>query len=81
MKIQKEEKKYVDYYNENFNNIKLREFDGSNLVFPNMNPDIKLRPHQLNAIARILYSKDNTLLNHCVGAGKSFIMIAGGLWK
>ncbi len=44
-----------------------------------MNPDIKLRPHQLNAIARILYSKDNTLLNHCVGAGKSFIMIAGAM--
>ena len=42
-----------------------------------MNPDIKLRPHQRNAIARILYSKDNTLLNHCVGAGKSFEMIAG----
>lgn len=71
--------KYVDYYNENFNNIKLREFDGSNLVFPNINPDIKLRPHQLNAIARILFSKDNTLLNHCVGAGKSFEMIAGAM--
>lgn len=64
-------------YNENFNNIRLREYDGSNLSLPNMNPDIKLRPHQENAIARILYSKDNTLLNHCVGAGKSFEMIAG----
>ena len=69
--------KYVKFYNENFNNIRLREYDGSNLTFPNMNPDIKLRPHQRNAIARILYSKDNTLLNHCVGAGKSFEMIAG----
>lgn len=69
--------KYVKYYNEKFNNIRLREYDGSNLTFPNMNPDIKLRPHQKNAIARILYSKDNTLLNHCVGAGKSFEMIAG----
>lgn len=69
--------KYVKYYNENFNNIRLREYDGSNLTFPNMNPDIKLRPHQKDAIARILYSKDNTLLNHCVGAGKSFEMIAG----
>lgn len=68
---------YVDYYNEKFNNIRLREYDGSNLSFPNMNPDIKLRPHQRDAIARILYSKDNTLLNHCVGAGKSFEMIAG----
>lgn len=71
--------KYVKFYNENFNNIRLREFDGSNLVFPNINPDIKLRPHQLNAIARILFSKDNTLLNHCVGAGKSFEMIAGAM--
>lgn len=69
--------KYVKYYNWNFNNIRLREYDGSNLTFPSMNPDIKLRPHQRNAIARILYSKDNTLLNHCVGAGKSFEMIAG----
>ena len=69
--------KYVKFYNENFNNIRLREYDGSNLTFPNMNPDIKLRPHQRNAIARILYSKGNTLLNHCVGAGKSFEMIAG----
>lgn len=69
--------KYVKYYNENFNNIRLREYDGSHLTFPNMNPDIKLRLHQKNAVARILYSKDNTLLNHCVGAGKSFEMIAG----
>lgn len=69
--------KYVKYYNWNFNNIRLREYDGSNLTFPSMNPDIKLRAHQKNGIARILYSKDSTLLNHCVGAGKSFEMIAG----
>lgn len=68
-------KKYVDYYNESFNNIRLREYDGSHLTFPGMNPDIKLRPHQVNAIARIMYG-ENALLAHCVGAGKSFEMIA-----
>ena len=64
-------------YNGKFNRIKLREYDGSNLFLPNMNKTIELRPHQKNAIARILYSKDNTLLAHCVGAGKTFEMIAG----
>lgn len=68
-------KKYVDYYNENFNNIRLREYDGSHLTFPGMNPDIKLRKHQTNAIARIIYG-GNTLLAHCVGAGKTFEMVA-----
>lgn len=67
----------VDIYNRKFNRIKLREYDGSNLFLPNMNNNIKLRPHQKNAIARILYSKDNSLLAHCVGAGKTFEMIAG----
>ena len=67
----------VDIYNRKFNRIKLREYDGSNLFLPNMNNTIKLRPHQKNAIARILYSKDNSLLAHCVGAGKTFEMIAG----
>lgn len=67
----------VNLYNKQFNRIKLREFDGSNLVFPNMSSDISLRPHQKNGIARILYSKDNTLLAHCVGAGKTFEMVAG----
>lgn len=67
----------VDIYNRKFNRIKLREYNGSNLFLPNMNNTIKLRPHQKNAIARILYSKDNSLLAHCVGAGKTFEMIAG----
>lgn len=68
-------KKYVDYYNENFNNIRLREYDGSHLTFPGMNPDIKLREHQVNAIARTIYG-GSTLLAHCVGAGKTFEMVA-----
>ena len=67
--------KYVDYYNETFNNIRLREYDGSHLQFPGMNPGIELKPHQKNAIARILLG-GNTLLAHCVGAGKSFEMMA-----
>ena len=67
----------VDIYNRTFNKIKLREYDGSKLFLPNMNKTIELRPHQKNAIARILYSKDNTLLAHCVGAGKTFEMIGG----
>ncbi len=67
--------KYVSYYNELFNNTRLREYDGSFLQFPGMNPAIALRPHQKNAIARILLG-GNTLLAHCVGAGKSFEMIA-----
>lgn len=68
-------KKYVSKYNENFNNIRLREYDGRHLTFPGMNPDIKLRPHQVNAIARIIYG-GNALLAHCVGAGKTFEMVA-----
>lgn len=68
-------KKYVEFYNENFNNIRLREYDGSHLTFPGMTPEIELRPHQRNAIARVLYG-GNTLLAHCVGAGKTFEMIA-----
>lgn len=67
--------KYVDYYNETFNNIRLREYDGSHLQFPGMNPEIELKPHQKNAVARILLG-GNTLLAHCVGAGKSFEMMA-----
>ena len=67
--------KYVDYYNETFNNVRLREYDGSHLEFPGMNPDIHLKPHQANAVARILLG-GNTLLAHCVGAGKSFEMMA-----
>jgi len=67
--------KYVTYYNETFNNIRLREYDGSHLTFPGMNPEIELKPHQKNAVARILMG-GNTLLAHCVGAGKSFEMMA-----
>ncbi len=67
--------KYVTYYNETFNNIRLREYDGSHLQFPGMNPEIVLKPHQKNAVARILMG-GNTLLAHCVGAGKSFEMMA-----
>ena len=62
--------KYVEYYNETFNNIRLREYDGSHLQFPGMNPAIELKPHQKNAVARILLG-GNTLLAHCVGAGYS----------
>ncbi|MDE5700793.1 MAG: DEAD/DEAH box helicase family protein [Lachnospiraceae bacterium] len=72
---QERRQKYVKYYNETFNNIRLRTYDGSHLTFPGMNPEIKLRDHQKNAIARILYG-GNTLLAHCVGAGKTFTMMA-----
>ena len=66
----------VNLYNKQFNRIKLREYDGSYLALPNMSNLITLKQHQKNAIARILYSKDNTLLAHCVGAGKTFEMVA-----
>ena len=62
-------------YNDRFNCIVPRQYDGSHLTFPGKNPNITFRPHQLNAIARGLYG-GNTLLAHCVGAGKSFEMIA-----
>nr|WP_051354354.1 helicase-related protein [Leptotrichia trevisanii] len=62
-------------YNEKFNSVRLREFDGSNLTFDGINPEIKLRQHQLNAVARTLYG-GNTLLAHVVGAGKTFEMVA-----
>lgn len=67
--------KYERYYNETFNCIRLREYDGSYLQFPGMNPEIELLPHQKNAVARILFG-GNTLLAHCVGAGKTFEMVA-----
>lgn len=67
--------KYVDFYNTNFNNIRLREYDGAHLKFPGMSPEIMLRPHQKNAVARILYG-GNTLLAHVVGAGKTYTMQA-----
>ena len=65
-------------YNERFNSIRPREYDGSHLTFPGMNPEIELRPHQKNAIAHILYG-GNTLLAHCVGAGKTFEMAAAAM--
>ena len=65
-------------YNELFNSTRPREYDGSHLKFPGMTPDITLRPHQLNAVAHQLYG-DNTLLAHCVGAGKTFEMIAAAM--
>ena len=65
-------------YNERFNSFRPREFDGSHLVFPGMNPEIDLRPHQVNAIARVLYG-GNTLLAHVVGAGKTFEMTAAAM--
>ena len=64
-----------EMYNEKFNSIRPREYDGSHLIFPNMNPEIALRPHQLNAVAHSLYG-GNTLLAHAVGAGKTYEMIA-----
>lgn len=65
----------VAYYNRHFNNIKPREYDGSHLIFPGMNTEIQLRDHQKNAIAHTLYG-GNTLLAHCVGAVKTFEMVA-----
>ena len=62
-------------YNERFNSIRHREYDGSHINFYGMNPEIKLRPHQINAIAHIMYG-GNTLLAHTVGAGKTFEMVA-----
>ena len=65
-------------YNALFNNIRPREYDGSHIRFSGMTPEISLRPHQKNAVAHILYGK-NTLLAHCVGAGKTFEMIAAAM--
>lgn len=68
----------VRKYNDKFNSIRPREYDGSHLVFDGMNPEITLRPHQLNAIAHAIYG-NNTLFAHEVGAGKSFEMIASAM--
>ena len=65
-------------YNERFNSIRPREYDGSHIQFEGMNPEITLMSHQKNAVAHILYG-NNTLLAHCVGAGKTFQMIAAGM--
>ena len=68
----------VKAYNEKFNSVRNREYDGSNLSFDGMSTDISLRPHQKNAIARILYG-GNSLLAHVVGAGKTFEMVASSM--
>lgn len=68
----------VAKYNELFNSTRPREYDGSHLKFPGMTPDIELKPHQKNAVAHILYG-NNTLLAHCVGAGKTFEMTAAAM--
>lgn len=68
----------VKKYNELFNSSRPRTYDGSHLKFPGMTPDVELKPHQLNAVAHVLYG-DNTLLAHCVGAGKTFEMIASAM--
>ena len=65
-------------YNERFNSIRPREYDGSHIVFSGMNPEITLREHQRNAVAHILYG-GNTLLAHAVGAGKTFEMVAAAM--
>lgn len=65
-------------YNERFNSVRPREYDGSHIKFVGMNPEITLRKHQVNAIARILYG-GNTLLAHVVGAGKTFEMVAAAM--
>ena len=70
--------KLVRLYNDKFNSIRPREYDGSHIDFVGMNPEIKLRPHQLNAVAHVLYGK-NVLLAHEVGAGKTFEMVAAAM--
>lgn len=67
--------RFCKLYNEKFNSIRPREYDGSHIVFSGMNPEITLREHQRNAVAHILYG-GNTLLAHAVGAGKTFEMVA-----
>ena len=68
----------VAKYNKLFNSTRPREYDGAHLKFPGMTPDIELKPHQKNAVAHVLYG-DNTLLAHCVGAGKTFEMTAAAM--
>lgn len=75
---QERRNRLVKLYNERFNSIRNREYDGSNLSFEGMNTEIELRPHQRNAIARSLYG-GNTLLAHVVGSGKTFEMVASAM--
>ena len=77
-KDQQRRERLVKVYNERFNSIRPREYDGSHLTFPGMNPEIELRPHQKNAVAHRLYG-DNVLLAHVVGAGKTYEMVAAAM--
>ena len=77
-KDQQRRERLVRVYNERFNSIRPREYDGSHLTFPGMNPEIELRPHQKNAVAHQLYG-DNVLLAHVVGAGKTYEMVAAAM--
>lgn len=77
-KDQERRERLTKVYNERFNSIRPREYDGSHISFDGMNPEITLRKHQVNAIARILYG-GNTLLAHEVGAGKTFEMVAAAM--
>ena len=70
--------KLVRQYNEEMNCFRPREYDGSHIKFVGMNPEIRLREHQINAVARVIYG-GNTLLAHEVGAGKTFEMIAAAM--
>lgn len=73
-------RRLVDYYNTHYNNLRPREYDGSFLRFPGMSPEISLRPHQRNVVARILFG-GNTLVAHSVGAGKTMVMGAAAMEK
>ena len=77
-KDQQRRERLVSVYNERFNSIRPREYDGSHLSFPGMNPEIELRPHQKNAVAHQLYG-ENVLLAHVVGAGKTYEMVAAAM--
>ena len=74
----KRRQRLTDYYNEHFNAIRPREYDGSHLKFYGMNPEIQLRQHQKNGVARIIYG-GNTLLAYVVGAGKTYTMVAAAM--
>lgn len=75
---QERRRELVGKYNKLFNSTRPREYDGAHLKFPGMTPDIELKPHQKNAVAHVLYG-NNTLLAHCVGAGKTFEMAAAAM--
>ena len=75
---QERRNRLVAIYNEKFNSIRNREYDGSNLIFEGMNTDITLRPHQKNAIARTFYG-GNSLITHVVRSGKTFEMVASSM--